>query len=440
MFLEYLRKIWSGVNHPFLVTPNGKDLGFNEIDEVSINGIDNIRMGDVVALIGDFEAESIATLLNLLARRAVVVPLTNETRSQHGYFIQESHSQYIFEKNNLVKVVSESQKKHKLLDSLRSIEHPGLILFTTGTTGRPKAILHDFVPFISRYKTPRPPLKAVSFLLFDHVGGINTLFHMLFNLGQIVSIKERTVESVVKTIRENLVELLPATPTFLRMLSLYPGIERQLGSSLKIISYGTERMDQPTLQRLCDQFPEVDFRQTYGMSELGILRIKSKSRDSLYMSVGGECVDIKILDSILHIKAENRMLGYLNAPSPFDNEGWYCTKDIVETDEDGYLTITGRDSDVINIGGLKFMPSEVESCLLEMPFIRSAIAYARANPITGHHLEVKIELEDNTSDQELLALLRKEITTNLRKGLPRYMLPSKITFGKIKMSHRFKKI
>ena len=126
------------------------------------------------------------------------------------------------------------------------------------------------------------------------------------------------------------------------MLSLYPAIEEKLGNSIKIISYGTERMDQPTLNRLADQFPNVDFRQTYGMSELGILRIKSKARDSLYMSVSGEGVETKIVDNILHIRAENRMLGYLNAPSPFDDEGWYCTKDIVESDEEGFLTITGE--------------------------------------------------------------------------------------------------
>ena len=132
---------------------------------------------------------------------------------------------------------------------------------------------------------------------------------MLFNLGKIVSIKERTVESVAQTIKDYSVELLPTTPTFLRMLSLYPAIEENLGNSIKIISYGTERMDQPTLNRLADQFPNVDFRQTYGMSELGILRIKSKARNSLYMSVGGEGVETKIVDNILHIRAENRMLG-----------------------------------------------------------------------------------------------------------------------------------
>ena len=119
-----------------------------------------------------------------------------------------------------------------MLELLRGKEHPGLVLFRMGTTGRPKAILHDLIPLISRYKTPRPPLKVVSFLLFDHIGGINALLHMLFDLGQIVSIKERTVELVAKTIKDYLVELLPTTPTFLRMLSLYSGIEEKLGHSL----------------------------------------------------------------------------------------------------------------------------------------------------------------------------------------------------------------
>ena len=49
----------------------------------------------------------------------------------------------------------------------------------------------------------------------------------------------------------------------------------QIPGSLRIITYGTERMDQPTLDQLCEWMPEVDFRQTFGMSELGIVRVKS---------------------------------------------------------------------------------------------------------------------------------------------------------------------
>lgn len=437
MFFDHLKDIWSDADYPFLQAQHREDLSFKDINDVSFNGLDIVKTGDVVALIGDFDANSIAALLNLLSKGAIVVPLTNETRSQHDYFIKESFAQYIFEKNNLARVISQAQVGHPLLDLLRRKGHPGLILFTTGTTGRPKAILHDFVPFISRYKTPRPPLKAISFLLFDHIGGINTLLHMLFNLGQIVSIQKRTVESVASIIKDFSVELLPTTPTFLRMLSLYPGIEDLLGDSLKIISYGTERMDQPTLQRLCDQFPKVDFRQTYGMSELGILRIKSKSRNSLFMSVGGEGVDIKVVDHILYIKAENRMLGYLNAPSPFDGEGWYCTKDIVELDSDNYLTIVGRDSDVVNIGGLKFMPSEVERVCLEIDNVKFAKAFGVSNPITGQHLELDIELEDRNTEEEVF---RRDLVKVLSSLLPKHMVPSRIRFLDQALSHRFKKL
>lgn len=437
MFYEYLRSIWADVNHPFLQTPNGKDLTFQEIQQVTIVNIEKIQAGDVVALVGDFDAESIACLLSLLSKGAIIVPLTNETRVQHEYFISNSHAQYIFKKNQLFKVISTSQEEHPLLDLLRTRKHPGLILFTTGTTGRPKAIIHDFIPFIARYKTPRPPLKALSFLLFDHIGGINTLLHMLFNLGQIVSIQDRTVESVINVIRNYSLELLPTTPTFLRMLSLYPDIEAKIGDSLKVISYGTERMDQPTLQRLCDQFPKLDFRQTYGMSELGIFRIKSKSRDSLYMSVGGEGVKTKIVDNVLYIKAENKMLGYLNAPLPFDNEGWYCTKDIVKSDKDGFLTIIGRDSDVINIGGLKFMPSEVESVCLNLEQFKFAKAVGVDNPITGQYLELRLELNNPKACKNKA---KDELISELKLKLPRYMIPSKIVFVEQHISHRFKKL
>ena len=260
---------------------------------------------------------------------------------------------------------------------------------------------------------------------------------MLFNLGQIVSINERTVAAVAETIKDYSVELLPTTPTFLRMLSLYPGIEEKLGSSIKIISYGTERMDQPTLKRLVDQFPMVDFRQTYGMSELGILRIKSKARDSLYMSVGGEGVETKIVDHILYIKAENRMLGYLNAPSPFDDEGWYCTKDIVESFKEGFLTITGRDSDVINVGGLKFMPSEVERECLKIKNIKFSKAIGVNNPITGQFLQLNVELENDDIDHQVF---KSEILDRLKVTLPKHMIPSRVQFVTQALSHRFKRL
>jgi len=143
MILDHLRQIWLGNSDPFLLTTN-QSLSYNEIISHSPSDIDNISRGDVVALIGDFDTETISSLLHLLESGAIVVPLTNDTTQQHEYFIQESLTQYVFHRSKLIKILSKEKLSHPLFDSLRCTGDPGIILFTTGTTGKPKAILHNF--------------------------------------------------------------------------------------------------------------------------------------------------------------------------------------------------------------------------------------------------------------------------------------------------------
>tara|TARA_B100000242_G_C43053036_1_gene492135 strand:+ start:1235 stop:2530 length:1296 start_codon:yes stop_codon:yes gene_type:complete len=431
MLINQLSKIWEDESKPFYIDKKNT-LRYTDIKNIEVIGLENLKKGDVVALIGDFDPKSIATLLRLIDLDCIVVPLTEETKNQHDYFLKESKAQFVFNRNKMIRTINKQKIKHPFLDKLRDDGNPGLILFTTGTTGNPKAILHDFVPFISRYKTPRPPLKALSFLLFDHIGGINTLLHMLFNKGSVVAVKNRNVQNIINLCNQYDIELLPTTPTFLRMLSLFPNITEVFPKSIKIISYGTERLDQPTLDFLCKSFPFVDFRQTYGMSELGILRVKSRNRNSLFMKIGGEGVEWKVIDNILYIKAANRMIGYLNAKSPFNAEGWYCTKDIVDKEND-YIKVVGRESDVINVGGLKFMPSEVEKVCLEFDGVIHAKAIGKENPITGQHVELILENSENGFNKVIFASFLKE-------KLPKHMVPLRILYEKINLSHRFKKL
>lgn len=390
-----------------------------------------IRRGDVVALLGDFDRGGIAALLRLLDLGAIVVPLVRASAMDHDYFFEAAHVQYVVENGHIVRSISEPGS-HRLLDELRRRQRPGVILFSSGTSGRPKAILHDFSTFLARYRTPRPALRTLTFLLFDHIGGLNTLLHTLFNRGTLVTPSGRTPERIVADIKRFDVELLPTTPTFLRMLLLSGFLDEADFSSLRVITYGTERMDQASLDILSRKLPAVDFRQTYGMSELGILRVKSRARDSVWMKIGGEGVTTRVIDGVLQIHAQHRMMGYLNESSPFAEDGWYDTGDVVDQDGE-YVRIVGRAKEVINVGGLKVLPGEIERIALLHPDVAYASAAGVANPLTGQHVEVLCEPRSGKH------LDRAALKAHFGAYLPEHFVPQRIRIGKVTTTHRFKR-
>lgn len=427
--VEQLFKIWSGIDYPFFIH-NGVELKFSQIASQNRVDLSLVKQGDVVAIIGDFNPSSILTLLRLIDLGVVVVPLTVETTHEHEYFLESALVDVVI-RDGFVNRRSNNQK-HEFIESLRAKSHAGLVLFSTGTTGRPKAILHDLTLFLKRFETPRQTLRTINFLLFDHIGGINTLFHTLFNKGVVVAPEARTVDSVLETCRKFDVEVLPTTPTFLRLMLMSGAVPEKVPTCLKVVTYGTERMDQPTLDDLCKLLPNVDFRQTFGMSELGIVRVKSESRNSLFMRIGGEGVETRVVSNILQIRSESRMLGYLNAPLPFDAEGWYDTKDVVEV-KGCYYKVTGRVSDVINVGGLKFMASEVERVVLQYPNVMLAKAISKSNPITGQHVELLVQATTKGAVDKVALL------DFLKNRLQNHMVPKRIHIKTVVVGHRFKK-
>ena len=427
--IEKLTGKWEKINDPFLIHPSGH-LRFADISAQDPVDLSDVHKGDVVALIGDFDPPSILTLLRLIDLGVILVPLTQDTREDHEYFFESARVDVIVEGESVRRRTG--NEEHPMIEELRSRGNAGLVLFSTGTTGRPKAILHDFSYFLKRFDTPRPTLRTINFLLFDHIGGINTLLHTLFNTGVVVAPSERSVEGILETCREHRVEALPTTPTFLRMMLMSGLIPEKVPASLRIITYGTERMDQPTLDQLCQLLPDVDFRQTFGMSELGIVRVKSEARDSLFMKVGGEGVETRTVDGVLQIQSANRMLGYLNAPSPFDEGGWYDTKDVVEQKGEFYKVV-GRTSEVINVGGLKFMASEIERVALLHENVSLVKAYGKDNPITGQHAEIIVQ--PNEIDDFDKFAFKKHLASHLQS----HMVPRKIIVEQVEVGHRHKR-
>lgn len=429
---DELRERYKSSDEPFLISRTA-ELRPTDVLQRDYELARAVRSGDVVCLVGDFDARSIQRLLTLIDCGAIVAPLSKDTATQHDYFVEACGAD-LYVDGDEIRRIRNVQSDHAFLGELRRRGHPGLILFSSGSTGLPKAILHDFEAFLTRFRTPRPTFRTLSFLLFDHIGGINTLLHTLYNRGVIISPSGRQVSAIMRDIVDFQVELLPTTPTFLRMMLLSGELRPEALGPLSVITYGTERMDQPSLTRLAEALPHIDFRQTFGMSELGILRVKSAARDSLWMFVGGEGVETKVVDGVLKIRAANRMLGYLNAPSPFDEEGWYDTKDVVECREDGAIRVVGRLSDWINVGGEKVLPEVIERSALEHEEVLHAKARGVDNPITGQHIELDCDFVVGSS--MTAQALRKWLTSRL----PPAYRPQRINVGGINVTHRFKKI
>jgi len=115
------------------------------------------------------------------------------------------------------------------------------------------------------------------------------------------------------------------------------------------------------------------------------------------------------------------MLGYLNAPSPFDADGWFNTQDLVETDGE-YIRIFGRKSELINVAGEKVHPTEIENVLLQLENVKDVTVYGRPNPITGEIVAAKITpLVPEDPDA-----LRRRIRQLCHTRLERYKVPAVI--------------
>jgi long-chain acyl-CoA synthetase len=379
-----------------------------------------ILPGSSVAVRGDYSPTTCALLFALALNRNVFVPLAPTVKTLQEFLqIAEVDVLLDLDGEQLGKVERFTvPSEHALFKRLRAAGAPGLILFSSGTTGKSKASLIDFSKMLNKFKTSRAGMRTLTFLLLDHIGGINTLLHALTAGGTIVPVAERTPEAICDAIARHKIQLLPTTPTFLNILLMSDVYKNYDLSSLELITYGTEPMPNSTLRHLHQTFPQVRLKQTYGLSELGILQTKSKEPDSLWVKVGGEGYETKIVDGILWIRTPSAMLGYLNAPSPFDDEGWFNTNDAVEVDGD-YLKILGRKSELINVGGEKVYPAEVEGVILQLSNVQDVMVAGRPSPITGQVVVARVALRE----PEDAGSLGRRVRQFCRERLAPYKVP-----------------
>lgn len=384
-----------------------------------------IQKGNTVVIVGDYSPEVFCAILALTWCDTIVIPLTKNSVVDEAVALKISgckwYVNFNLNSNEITINKREVQGESSLIKTFIQKEKSGLILFSSGSTGQPKGILHDFTCLVEKFRKQRPPTVAIPFLMIDHFGGINTLLAITSGLGTVVTVSDRSPSKICEAIEKYKVELLPVTPSFLNLLIASKIYEKYNLSSLTRISYGTEIMPQPTLDRARKIFPQVLFLQTYGLSEVGVLHSQSRNDGSTWVRVGGDGFQVQVRNNILWVKSSYAMIGYLNAPSDFDEQGWFNTHDQVEVDGE-YIRILGRDTDLINVGGQKVYPAEIESAILELENIEDVTVYSEVNPILGQIVAARVTLHA----PEDLRSLKARIKNYCKKKLAPYKVPTKV--------------
>lgn len=383
-----------------------------------------IKSGSVVCVCGDYSPEVVCLLLALMMSDIIAIPITKISVVEIDIALSVSGCDLVIEHNHGMDfsyIDKHVSCDSDLMNEFKSEKVAGIVLFSSGSTGKPKGILHRFSTVLEKFTIQRAPLVTISFLMIDHFGGINTILSVLSNLGTIVTVKDRNVDSVCSAIEKHNVELLPTTPSFLNLLIASKAYKKYNLTSLNKISYGTEVMPEGVLSKLIEIFPSVKFQQTYGLSEVGVLNSVSRPDGSLWVKLAGSGFETKVVDGTLWVRSKYRMVGYLNADSKFDAEGWFDTQDKVEVDGE-YFKILGRVTDLINVGGQKVYPVEVEDVILQHPNVLDVAIYGEPHQLLGQVVCASVNLKSPDGADNI----KSEIRNFCRDKLANYKIPVKV--------------
>ena len=392
----------------------------------------------VVVILGDYSFYNLALFFAIYENKNIIVPITSNIKKVQDDFIKESFCEIIIktDERNLLIQDLKTISSHNMIDNLREKNSSGLILFSSGSTGKPKAMVHNLDTLIDSFKDKKEKsMNMLVFLMFDHIGGLNTVFNALCMGACLIIPKIKDAKTICELIEKYKIMVLPSSPTFLNLILISEEYKNYDLSSLRMITYGTETMPQSLLLKLKEVFPKVKFLQTFGTSETGISTTSSKSSNSLFMKLEDINGEYKIVENELWLRSKTQVLGYLNASmDSFTSDGWFKTGDLVEVDGE-YIKIIGRAKEVINVGGQKVLPAEIESIILEMEEISDCMVYGEKNAITGQTVVCDVVLNKNIEN------IKKRVRVFCKDRLDAYKIPTKVNVvDKTNFSDRFKKI
>lgn len=384
-----------------------------------------VAPGDVVVTPGDSTFDALAWLFGVAMSGAVAAPLRWERLAELRVWKGFLEIGWRVWEGRLVRVRegTKSPEAVRLFDELRLRQQPGLILATGGTTGIPKLVLHDLTALLGTVPLKETATRRMLPLMrFDHIGGLDMAWRALAGRQVLVAPPlEITPVTVAELIARHRVEVLPATPSFLNLL-LLAGVHRTHDlSSLRVVPYGAEPMPAGLLARLRTALRRVEFVQRFGTSETGALPVQDEGK-GVVLRGDQKGFSWKLVEGELWVKSPARALGYLAGDnSRFEADGWFRTGDVAEQLPGGSIRVLGRREELINVGGEKVLPGEVEAVLMAHHFVADCRIGPEENAVLGQVVAADIIWSGPETD----ALAVKRVLHAYAAGLlPRHKLPT----------------
>ncbi len=456
LLLEFIKRFPADRSRPFLVEYDGSEVSFEKLLDLtgryaSVLASHGVIKGDRVAVQVDKSSDVIALYLACLQLGAIHLPLnTAYTGDEIAYFLGDAAprvfvcrpdrfetSQELASNNNVAAVLTLGTKGDGTLndEAATTTAHSEIadvtsddiaaILYTSGTTGRSKGAMLSHGNLTSNALTLH---KAWGFQPDDVLLHALPLFHthglfvavniMLLNGGKIILLSKFDADDVIERLPKSTV--LMGVPTFYTRLLAHPGFTRDVVSNMRLFVSGSA----PLLAETHDQFFErtgLKILERYGMTETCMNTSNPLDGERRPGAVGPALpgIEARVCDKegnilphgeigVLEVRGPNVFKGYWQMPektaSEFRSDGFFITGDLATLGEDGYVTIVGRDKDLIISGGFNVYPKEVEEVIGEYDEVGEVAVFGLPHPDFGEAVAAVIvpASADGFDEQELI--------------------------------------